>query len=46
MQPFAVAAVASSYFDDRHRFPPGAATFDSAFIMRNIIHEWRACGWR
>ena len=46
MQPFAVAAVASSFFDDLHRFPPGAATFDSAFIMRNITHEWRACGWR
>ena len=45
MQPFAVVAVASSNFDDSHRFPPGAATFDSAFIMRNITHEWRACGW-
>lgn len=46
MQPFAVAAVASSYFDDPHRFPPGAAAFDGAFIMRNITHEWHACGWR
>lgn len=31
----------SSYFDDPDRFPPGAATLDSALIMRNVPADWQ-----
>jgi len=44
MQPLTVERVESSFFDDRKRFPAGAATFDSAFLMRNVVHEWGARG--
>jgi len=44
MEPLTVERVESSFFDDRERFPAGSATFDSAFLMRNIAHEWRARG--
>jgi len=44
LEPLAVERVESSFFDDRDLFPPGTATFDSAFLMRNIAHEWRARG--
>ena len=40
VQPLAVKAVRSSYFDDPTRFPPGSATFDCALVMRGIEHEW------
>lgn len=40
--PLAIDEVASSWFDDPSRFPPGAAVFDCALIMREIAHEWRA----
>lgn len=38
--PLSVERVESSYFEDRRLFPPGAATFDSALLMRNLAHEW------
>lgn len=44
MEPLTVERVESSFFDDRKLFPPGTATFDSAFLMRDIPHEWRARG--
>ena len=44
MEPLAVERVESSFFADRERFPPGTATFDSAFLMRNLAHEWHARG--
>jgi hypothetical protein len=44
MEPLAVEQVESSFFKNPGLFPPGAAKFDSAFLMRNIAHEWRARG--
>jgi hypothetical protein len=40
VQPLAVDAVQSSYFDDRTKFPEGSATFDCALLMRGVEHEW------
>lgn len=40
LEPLAVEAVSSSLFDDTTIFPAGSAEFDSAFLMRNIEHEW------
>jgi hypothetical protein len=40
VQPLAVRAVSTSYFDDASRFPAGSAVFDCALLMRNIAHEW------
>jgi hypothetical protein len=42
VQPLAVEAVQSSYFDDRTRFPEGSATFDCALLMRGAEHEWHS----
>jgi uncharacterized protein YqjF (DUF2071 family) len=42
--PFTVESVASSFFDDPARFPPGTATFDCALLMRDIPHEWHRHG--
>lgn len=39
--PLAITRCESSYFDG-HALAGGAATFDSAFLMRNIRHEWHA----
>jgi hypothetical protein len=36
-----VERVASSFFDDGTRFPPGTATLDSAFLMSQITTRWR-----
>ena len=44
MEPLAIERVASSFFENPKLFPPGSATFDSAFLMRNIPHEWHARG--
>ena len=51
VQPLAVERASSTFFDDRERFPPGAAAFDCALLMRGIEHEWHeraapagACG--
>jgi hypothetical protein len=37
---FDVETVASSWFGDPTRFPPGSASFDCALLMRDIAHEW------
>ncbi|HEV7238775.1 MAG TPA: DUF2071 domain-containing protein [Thermoanaerobaculia bacterium] len=42
VDPLRIDSVASSYFADESRFPPGSATFDCALIMRNIAHEWHS----
>jgi len=44
MEPLAVERVESSFFANRKLFPPGSAEFDSAFLMRNLAHEWHARG--
>ena len=35
-----VSDVASSFLEDRTRFPKGSVTFDDALLMRGIHHEW------
>jgi hypothetical protein len=40
VQPLAVRAVESSFFEDRRLFPAGAAELDCALLMRGIEHEW------
>lgn len=40
VQPLTIHHVASSYFDDTSKFPPGSVTFDHALLMRGIEHEW------
>jgi hypothetical protein len=42
IEPLAVKRVESSFFEDREIFPPGAAEFDCALLMRGIDHEWYA----
>jgi len=42
LKPLAVEHVTSSFFEDTTNFPTGAATFDSAFLMRDVRHEWHA----
>ena len=42
VDPFEVAALHSSYFEDDLRFPAGGAVFDHALIMRNVDHEWHS----
>lgn len=44
MQPLAVQAVRSSFFDDPERFPEGSAEFDCALLMRGIDHAWHQRG--
>lgn len=39
--PLRVDEVASSFFDDVSRFPPGTAALDSAFLMRGLDTTWR-----
>jgi hypothetical protein len=34
--------VHSSFFANPHVFPPGAAVFDNALLMRGVEHEWHA----
>lgn len=40
-EPLFVERVKSGFFDDRKRFPAGSLEFDSALLMRNLLHEWR-----
>lgn len=40
VEPLAIAAVHSSFFDDRRVFPAGSIAFDCALLMQNIDHEW------
>lgn len=42
VEPLAINAVTSSFFEDRRRFPDGTVEFDCALLMRDIAHEWRA----
>ena len=42
VQPLAVEEQASSFFEDRNRFPKGSVHFDCALLMKNIEHEWHA----
>jgi hypothetical protein len=44
MEPLCVERVESSFFDNPDLFPPGAAEFDSALLMRGIRHEWHGRG--
>ncbi len=41
IEPLMVERVESSFFDDHERFPPGAATIDSAFSMGGIPVSWK-----
>jgi hypothetical protein len=40
VEPLAVDAVQSSFFDDPGRFPPGTVQLDCALLMREVEHEW------
>jgi hypothetical protein len=40
IEPARIEAVASSFFDDPRRFPPGTAVLDSALLMRDLASEW------
>ena len=42
VEPLAVTAMESSFFEDRRAFPINAIEFDCALVMRNIAHEWHA----
>jgi hypothetical protein len=37
-----VEHLVSNWLDDIAAFPKGSARFDSAFLMRDIAHEWHA----
>ena len=41
MSPLHLDEIASSFFDDRDRFPRGTAVADSAFLMANVTTRWR-----
>jgi hypothetical protein len=40
MSPLEVEHVASTFYDDRDRFPEGSIGLDGAVLMRGIPHEW------
>jgi Uncharacterized conserved protein (COG2071) len=44
MEPLAIERVKSSFFENREIFPADSVKFDSAFLMRDIAHEWHARG--
>jgi hypothetical protein len=44
MEPLAVERADSSFFGNTELFPAGSVKFDSAFLMRGILHEWHARG--
>ena len=44
IEPLAVEQIRSSFFEDARLFSPGSAKFDSAFLMRDVAHEWRTRG--
>jgi hypothetical protein len=44
MEPQAVERVESSFFSNCEWFPWGSVEFDSAFLMRRVVHEWHARG--
>lgn len=41
LRPLSLDKVASSFFDDRRRFPAGTAVPDSAFLMTGVSTTWR-----
>jgi hypothetical protein len=44
MESLFVERIESSFFHNAALFPPGAAGFDSALLMRGIQHEWHGRG--
>ena len=40
IEPVRVVAARSSFFDDPHRFPAGAATLDCALLMQDVPVTW------
>jgi hypothetical protein len=44
VEPLSVDYVRSSFFANETIFPPGSVEFDSALLMRDILHEWHARG--
>jgi hypothetical protein len=42
LRPLHLDELASSFFDDPGRFPPGTVTPDSAFLMGGLAATWRA----
>jgi hypothetical protein len=42
IEPLTLGSIYSSYFADASRFPKGSVEYDSAFLMRNIPHEWQS----
>ncbi len=44
VEPVRVVSARSSFFDDPHRFPPGAATLDCGLLMRNVPVTWVVAG--
>jgi len=42
VEPLEIDFLSTSYFSDERLFPKGTAEFDSALLMRDIPHQWRA----
>jgi hypothetical protein len=42
IEPLLLDSIYSSYFADEAIFPRGSVEYDSAFLMRNIPHEWQS----
>ena len=42
VSPLAIDEAQSCFFEDRQRFPSGAAELDCALLMRGIEHEWHS----
>jgi hypothetical protein len=40
MEPLAVEAAHSTWYEDTGRFPRGSLEFDCALLMRDVEHEW------
>jgi hypothetical protein len=40
VEPIEIESLASSFFDDRNRFPAESARLDCALLMRGVRHEW------
>lgn len=44
IEPLAVESASSSWLSDPDRFPSGSVELDSAFVMRDVEHEWHGRG--
>jgi len=42
LKPLEVDSVTATYFEHRAVFPEGSVAFDSAFVLRDVGHAWRA----